>query len=334
MMKLRIDGFLLGLAAAIALAALTPALGSALAALHVNKAAVALIFALHGLSLPAEALREGTRELRLHALVQASTFLLFPALGWLAALALPDGLRAGVLFLAALPSTVSSSVALTAVARGNVAAAIFNASLSSLLGTVLTPLWVRLLLGADGASLPLGQVIADLALFLLVPFALGQALRPWLKEQAARHKAAISRVDRGSILLLVYTSLCESIHAGVFQRHGALAVLGALAVAAALLGVVLALTALAARAAGFARAERITAVFCGSKKTLAAGVPMAQLIFGAGPFAGLVILPLMAYHTLQLVVCSSLAARWAAGDALLIGADPDAPRAETTTPAR
>jgi sodium/bile acid cotransporter 7 len=318
-MKLRIDGFMLGLLGALVLAWLTPSFGSKLSQLHVNKAAVALIFLLHGLALPAEALREGTRQGRLHAAVQASTFLLFPLLGWLLSVGLPDSLQSGVLFLAALPSTVSSSVALTAVARGNVAAAVFNASLSSLLGVVLTPLWVRLLMGAEGASLPLGKVVLDLALFLLLPFAIGQALRPWLKDFAARHKPRISLIDRGSILLLVYTSFCDSVSAGIWQRHGLSAAFGALAVSMVLLCAVLGLTTLLARALGFARPERITLVFCGSKKTLAAGVPMAQLIFGTGPAAGLVILPLLAYHALQLVVCSSLATRWAAGSPFLIG---------------
>jgi sodium/bile acid cotransporter 7 len=318
-MKLRIDGFLIGLLAALVLAWLMPAVGSMLSAWQVNKVAVALIFLLHGIALPAEALREGTRQVRLHVMVQSSTFVLFPLLGWLVSLGLPDTLRAGVLFLSALPSTVSSSVALTAVARGNVAAAIFNASLSSLLGVVLTPLWMRLLLGAAGASLPFGKVVLDLVLYLLLPFALGQMLRPWLREHAAKHKAVISRVDRGSILLLVYTSFCDSVNGGGWQRQGISAALGAFAIALLLLLLVLTLTSLAASALGFARPERITAVFCGSKKTLAAGVPMAQLIFGAGQFAGLVILPLLAYHTLQLVLCSSLAARWAEGSGFLIG---------------
>jgi sodium/bile acid cotransporter 7 len=325
-MKLRIDGFVLALFGTLVLAWLMPALGSQLSAWQVNKAGVTLIFFLHGLALPAEALREGTRQVKLHAVVQASTFLLFPLLGWSASLALPEAQRAGVLFLSALPSTVSSSVALTAVARGNVAAAIFNASLSSLLGVVLTPLWMQLLLGANGAGLPLGKVVLDLTLFLLLPFAVGQALRPWLREHAARHKAIISKIDRGSILLLVYTSFCDSINGGVWQHHGVAAALVAFAVALVLLCVVLTLTSIAAGAAGFARAERITAVFCGSKKTLAAGVPMAQLIFGAGPFAGLVILPLLAYHTLQLVVCSSLATRWADGSSFLIGSEPQRDR--------
>lgn len=331
-MKLRIDGFVLALFGTLVLAWLLPALGSQLSALHVNKLGVTLIFFLHGLALPAEALREGTRQVKLHALVQASTFLLFPCLGLLVSLALPESQRAGVLFLSALPSTVSSSVALTAVARGNVAAAIFNASLSSLLGVVLTPLWMQLLLGASGASLPLGKVVLDLALYLLLPFAVGQALRPWLREQAAKHKAAIAKVDRGSILLLVYTSFCDSINGGVWQRHGLVAALVAFTVAFLLLCVVLMLTASAANAAGFARAERITAVFCGSKKTLAAGVPMAQLIFGAGPTAGLIILPLLTYHTLQLIVCSSLATRWADGASFLIG-DADEPERKEQLPA-
>jgi sodium/bile acid cotransporter 7 len=313
-MKLRVDGFLLSLGLVLALAWLLPGVGTALAAMHVNKLGVAVIFFLHGLLLSPQALRAGTLHLRLHALVQLSTFLLFPLLGWLASQLVPEALRPGVLFLSVLPSTVSSSVALTAVARGNVPAAVFNATLSSLIGVVLTPLWIRLLLethDSGHASLPLGKVVLDLVVWLLLPLAAGQLMRPLLRAFAERHRPIVSKIDRASILLLVYTSFCESVSAGVWQHSGIRAVIISALTALCLLVTVLCLTALAARAFGFARADRITAIFCGSKKTLAAGVPMAQLIFGTGPSAGLVLLPLLAYHTLQLVVCGALATRWA-----------------------
>ena len=165
----------------------------------------------------------------------------------------------------AAPST-KQPVALTAAARGNVAAAVFNATLSSLLGVVLTPLWLSLALGASGQAFPLGSVVLDLLLWLVLPLLIGQAARPWLGAWATRHKARINVVDRLTILLLVYTSFCDSVVAGVWQSGGV--TLGVSAVACGLLlALALGLTWLLGGALGLERADRISALFCGSKKT-------------------------------------------------------------------
>lgn len=313
----RPDWFLLGMAAAVALAWIFPGPGAKGGSLHpelVNKLGVSLIFFLHGLSLSFQALAAGTRKWRLHLLVQASTFLLFPLLGGALLLAcgpaLSAELRTGLFFLCALPSTVSSSVALTAAARGNVAAAVFNATLSSLLGVVLTPLWLSVVLGTAGHPLPLGAVVLDLCLWLVLPLGVGQAFRPLLGAWAARHKARISVADRLTILLLVYTSFCDSVQGGVWSRGAGLLAL-ATCVCVVLLAVALALTWGAGKLFGFDRADRIAALFCGSKKTLASGVPMARLIFGSQPSLAVVLLPIMIYHPLQLVVGGWLAGRLA-----------------------
>lgn len=314
----RPDWFLLGMGVAVALAWLFPEPGAKGGSLHpelVNKLGVSLIFFLHGLTLSFAALAAGTRQWRLHLLVQASTFLLFPLLGLLLLLGLgtrvASELRTGLFFLCALPSTVSSSVALTAAARGNVPAAVFNATLSSLLGVVLTPLWLSLVLGASGQALPLGSVVLDLVLWLVLPLCVGQAMRPRLGALAARHKARINVIDRLTILLLVYTSFCDSVTAGVWQSGGqALAVSAAACVM--LLAVALATTWTLGRWLGFERSDRITALFCGSKKTLASGVPMARLIFGAHPQLAIVLLPIMIYHPLQLLVGGWLAGKLSA----------------------
>lgn len=315
----KLDWFLLGMVLSTLLAWLFPAPGARGGALHpelANKLGVALIFFLHGLLLSFAALRAGTLLWRLHLIVQLTTFLVCPLIG-LAALALIGGqldqnLALGIFYLCALPSTVSSSVAMTAAARGNVPAAVFNATLSSVLGVFLTPLWVGLRLGATGASLPLGQVVIDLILWLLLPLALGQLARPWLGAFAARHKRRINVVDRLTILLLVYTSFCDSVVSGVWLGSGARTLLVATLFSCAMLGVLLVGVDAVARRIGFSTEDRIATVFCGSKKTLASGVPMARLMFAGHPGLSLILLPLMIYHPLQLVVCGWLAGRFAA----------------------
>jgi sodium/bile acid cotransporter 7 len=279
-----------------------------------NKAGVALVFFLNGLTLSFAALRAGTMLWKVHLVVQLSTYALFPALGlllYLAGAALDPSLRLGLFYLAALPSTVSSSVAMTAAARGNVPAAVFNATLSSLLGVVLTPLWLSFVLEATGSGLPLGKVVMDLFLWLVLPLVLGQLSRPVLGAFASRHKKRLSLVDRGTILLLVYTSFCDSFQAGVFLSQGPLALLLTVLVSVVLLLTVLGATSLLARWLGFPVEDKIAAVFCGSKKTLASGVPMARLIFGQHPGLSMILLPIMIYHPIQLVVCTWLAGRWA-----------------------
>jgi sodium/bile acid cotransporter 7 len=318
----RLDWFLIGMICAVFLAWLWPAPGAHGGALHpelLNKLGVALIFFLHGLTLASDAFKAGTLRWQLHLIVQASTFLLFPLLG-LALLAvlgshLSDDLRLGVFFLCALPSTVSSSVALTAVARGHVPAALFNATLSSLLGVFLTPLWLTVVrpAGASG-SMPIGSVIWDLITWLIVPLALGQLLRPFLGKFAARHKPQISRVDRATILLLIYTSFCDSFQAGIWQGQGLVSLLLATLLCVVILATVMTATTFLGRAAKLPFDDQIVAIFCGSKKTLASGVPMARLMFGHDPGLSVILLPLMIYHPLQLVVCGWFASRWGQRD--------------------
>lgn len=316
-MKRRIDWFLLGLIAAVVLASVYPELGAREGVLHpafTNKVGVALIFFLHGSGLSFKALKAGTLHWRLHLLVQCCTFVLFPMLG-LAAFFwgghwIPEDLRVGVFFLCALPSTVSSSVAMTAAAQGNVPAALFNATVSSLLGVVLTPLWVSAITSVTGAEIDLGKVVADLCVWLVLPLILGQVLRPLLAGWAARNKSRIHLVDRATILFLVYTSFCDSVLAGVWTSHGVDTLAVVLALSAVLFFVVMFVSNTAARALGFPAEDRIAAMFCASKKSMATGVPMAQLMFGHGGALGLVVLPILIYHSFQLVVAGVLASRW------------------------
>jgi len=315
----KFDWFMRGMLLVVALAFVWPqpgAQGGFLQPELLNKLGVALVFYLNGLGLPLAALRQGMARWQVHLLIQLSTFLVFPLLGlgllWLTGGWLSPSLRLGFFYLCALPSTVSSSVALTAAARGNVPVALFNATLSSLIGVVLTPAWMAWTLGQAGGTFAVGSVVQSLLLWVVLPLLAGQASRPLLRQWAARHKSRLQIVDRLTILMLVYTSFCDSVQQGVWHTYGWTVVVQTVLLGSLLFALLLAFTSAAARRLQLPEGDRIAAVLCGSKKTLASGVPMAHLIFGANPALGLILIPIMVYHPLQLAICGVLAQRWAA----------------------
>ncbi|MEE1783686.1 bile acid:sodium symporter [Streptomyces sp. SP17BM10] len=309
-----VDPYMAALAGTVGLAALFPATGSAARAAAVAcDVAVALLFFLYGARLSTRETLAGLRHVRLHGLVLACTFVLFPLLGLATALLTPapltDQLRTGVLFLCLVPSTVQSSVALTGAAGGDVPAAICAGTYSSLAGLVLTPLLAAWLLGSHAALSADG--LLRIAAQLLAPFVLGQVLRQWIGGFLGRHKRLLTPVDRGSILLVVYTAFSAATAQGIWRLATPGALLGLAGVLLALLAASLAAARLGARALGLGRPAVVAAMLCGSQKSLANGLPMATVLFGAE--AGLMVLPLMLYHQLQLVVGTVLATRWSRG---------------------
>ncbi|MCF7548984.1 bile acid:sodium symporter [Pseudonocardia sp. WMMC193] len=297
--------------ATVGVAALLPASGSVATGFsYATSVAIALLFFLYGARLSTREAIEGLKHWRLHGTVVAATFVLFPLLGLLIQLIpaaiLPTELKLGMLFLCCLPSTVQSSIAFTSVARGNVPAAICAASLSNLLGIVLTPLLTGLLLSAQGGFS--ARALLDVALQLLAPFVLGQLLRRWIGDWVARNKNWLKIVDRGSILLVVYVAFSEGMTQGIWGRLSLGALAALVGTCVVLLAVVLAITWFVPRR--FARADRITILFCGSKKSLASGLPMAGVLFSAGQ-VGLLVLPLMLFHQIQLMACAVIAGRLA-----------------------
>jgi len=310
------DNFTLALLATVALASALPATGAAAAFLeHATVAVVALLFFMHGAKLSREAVLAGVKHWRLHLLVVGCTFALFPVLGLalrplLQPLVTPE-LYVGVLFLCVLPATVQSAIAFTAVAGGNMAAAVCSASASTLLGIFITPVLVSLVLPQAGSAQQdvLGG-IGRILLQLMLPFVLGHLLRPWIGGFMARHVRTLKRVDQGSVLLVVYTAFSAAVAGGLWQLLPLRALLGLLLVCAVILGLALAFTTWLARRLGFAREDEITIVFCGSKKSLVSGVPMAKVLFDSQA-AGAIVLPLMVFHQLQLMVCAVLAQRYA-----------------------
>lgn len=312
------DWFLCGMLLATLLAYVFPRFGSTGGAMHaewVINIGVFLVFFLHGVNLSSEQISHGLKNMRLHLMVQGFTFIVFPLLWLLADTLLGTRiaplLMLGFFYLCALPSTISSSVALTGSAGGNVPAAILNASLSSVLGIFLTPLLVSFVVGSGSGGIDLGATLLDLCAMLLLPLVLGQLVRPLLGGFFARHKRHTNIVDKVVILLLVYAAFCNSMVSGMWQQQGAAVILGAFIGSALLLAAILWMTTRTARALKFSTADEIAAVFCASKKSLAAGAPMAALIFGANPGLGLILLPIMIYHPLQLIVCSVMAENYA-----------------------
>lgn len=304
--------YILALMATVGVAALLPARGpAATAASAATAVAIGGLFFLYGARIAPRAAWEGARHWRLHAVVLLCTFALFPLLAlavwWLDGPVLTPDLYDGLLYLSVVPSTVQTSVAFTAIAGGNVPAAVFSASFSNLAGVLLTPLLAAALLGG-GAIFSAGS-LGEIGAQLVLPFAAGQAARQWIAGWLKDKERLLGFADRGAILLVVYTAFSAGVVAGVWHQVSPARLGALLAVLTVLLALVLGLSWLGGRLLGFARPDRVTIVFCGAKKSMATGLPMAAVLFGPAA-AAVLVLPLMLFHQLQLVVCAILARRW------------------------
>ena len=280
---------------------------------QVTNVAIALLFFLYGARLSTPEALNGLKHWRLHLTILAFTFVVYPLIGialrTLTAVISHD-MYLGVLFLTLVPSTVQSSVAFTSIAKGNVAGAIVSASASNLVGVIVTPLLVMLLMGTGGGVHIDTSVFGEIALLLLAPFVLGQLTRRWVGKVA--QSKATKVVDRGSIAMVVYSAFSKGVVDGVWTSISLWDLAFLVVFAAAFVAFMLWLTRKASQKMGFNRADTIAIEFCGSKKSLATGLPMASVIFASGGASlGLLILPLMIYHQVQLMMCSWLAARYA-----------------------
>lgn len=311
-LRFRPDGFLLLLAAMLVLATLTPARGlGADVFADLTSAAITILFFLHGAKLSRQAIAAGIGAWRLHLLVSGFTFAVFPvlALGTIAALGttIDPAIANGLLFLAIVPSTVQSSIAMTAIGGGNVPAAVCTASLSNVAGIFLTPLLAGLLISGSAAENGhFLSALGNIAKTLLLPFVLGHFCRPLIGRFIDRHRAMVMRVDRGAILLVVYTAFSAAVVEGLWYRLAPFDLVVILLIDVGLLAAVLLLSRLSARLCDLPREDEIVLVFCGSKKSLASGVPLAGALFSSAQ-AGIIILPLMLFHQLQLIICAAIA---------------------------
>ena len=309
------DNFTMMLVTTVVVASVLPCSGDVARGFNIaTNIAIGLLFFMHGAKLSREAVVAGVTHWRLHLLIFACTFVMFPVLGLalrplLQPLVTPE-LYVGILFLCTLPATVQSAIAFTSMARGNVPAAVCSASGSTLIGIFLTPVLAGALLSLHSGSASL-EAIRSILLQLFMPFIAGQIARRWIGGWVERHKKLLSTTDRSSILLVVYTAFSEAVIEGLWHQMPPHALFALVLSCGVLLAIALVVTTQLARRLGFSREDEITIVFCGSKKSLASGVPMARVLF-ASSAVGAVVLPLMLFHQMQLMVCAVLAQRYAA----------------------
>ncbi|WP_026987383.1 bile acid:sodium symporter family protein [Fodinicurvata fenggangensis] len=312
------DPFLALMTGVLVLASVLPAEGRVAELFTLlSSLAVALLFFLHGAVLSRAALLDGLTQWRLHLFILATTFLVFPLLvlplSLLPSALLPRDLLTGFLYMGALPSAISSSIALTAVARGNVPAAICSTAGSNVFGLMLTPFLAALLLSTTAVGgIDLVDSLKDIFIGLLLPFLIGQLLHPWIGGALNRRKALLSRYDKLVILIIIYTAFSQSVTQGLWSKLPLHSLGLALLLCLLLLAVAIAFTLYGSRLLGLERAEEVTAVFCGSKKSLATGLPLAQVMFAGSPALGMIVLPVMIYNQLQIMLGAVLAQRYAA----------------------
>lgn len=314
--RFKIDPFLLILICVVLTASVFPCEGQTKVVFeYLTTFAIGLLFFMHGAKLSLQAIVVGIKNWRLHLFIFATTFILFPILGvlmqFLVPTFLPYELYLGFVYLCVLPATVQSAIAFTSIAKGNVAAAICSASASTLLGVFITPVLVGLLMHTQSAgSMNLLDAISSIMLKLMLPFVLGHLSRRFIGKWVDKYKTVIAKTDRLSILLVVYVAFSDAVANGIWSKISLLSLIEIIFYSIVLLTIVLLATTYGSRLLGFNKEDEITIVFCGSKKSLASGIPMASVIFPMS-IMGIMILPLMIFHQVQLMICAVLAARYA-----------------------
>ncbi|OCG39077.1 hypothetical protein A9G29_09900 [Gilliamella sp. Fer2-1] len=314
--RFKIDPFLLTLICVVITASFLPCKGQTKVFFeNLTTFAIGLLFFMHGAKLSFQAIVIGIKNWRLHLVIFMTTFVIFPVLGVMMQILvptfLPQNLYLGFVYLCVLPATVQSAIAFTSIAKGNVAAAICSASASTFLGVFITPILVGLLMHTQASnSMNMLDAIISIMFKLMLPFILGHLSRYFISKWVDKYKSIISKIDRLSILLVVYVAFSDAVANGIWSQISFLSLLEIIFYSIMLLTIVLLITTYVSRLLGFSKEDEITIVFCGSKKSLASGIPMASIIFPMS-ITGIIILPLMIFHQVQLMVCAILAERYA-----------------------
>ncbi|WP_373399235.1 bile acid:sodium symporter family protein [Algoriphagus halophilus] len=311
--KVGINGFLLGIFAAIFLGYLLPFFGSSESMIPwkpIINVGIGLVFFFYGVKLNPEQLKSGLKNWRLHVLIQLTTFLLFPLLVFLIFNLLPfinQDFRLGISYLSVLPSTVSASIVMVSIAKGNIPGAIFNASISSLLGVIITPAWMEVLGSSSNFEIDFAATLGELSVKVLLPVIIGILCHNWLFPKIQGHIAKVKYLDQTVIMIIVFTSFAESFAQQVFSPYTYSTLAEVSLTMLGLFFLVMGVVELLSRVLRFSREDKITALFCGSKKSLVQGVVIGKVIFPDPAILGLVLLPVMLYHIQQLIAGSIIA---------------------------
>jgi sodium/bile acid cotransporter 7 len=315
MKKIGIDGFVIALLLAVLAAWIYPKFGtmsSPISLSFITDIGIAGIFFFYGLRINPAQIRTGILNWKLHILIQITTFILFPALIFLVMVFVPDVknnlLWVGIFYVAALPSTVSSSVLMVSIGRGNIPAAIFNASLSSILGVVLTPLWMRFFLSQTQSGIAnFCDILLRLLIQIILPLTVGFLLHRFLSRFAVKHIKFLRLFEKTVIVLIVYTAFSGSFSDGIFSSYSLWTICGVAGGMLLLFTLIYQILRIVCKMLRFSLEDSITAIFCGSKKSLVHGSAMAKVLFQGIASTGLVLVPIMLYHIIQLIVVSVIA---------------------------
>ncbi|AVR46667.1 hypothetical protein C7S20_16110 [Christiangramia fulva] len=275
---------------------------------------IGLIFFFYGLKLAPSEFKSGLKNYKVHFIIHITTFIIFPLL-CLACIPVFDkgtgsDLWIALFFLGTLPSTVSSSVVMVSIAKGNIPAAIFNASLSGIIGIFATPLWLGAILGKT-ADFDFATVLWKLFLHIILPLLIGIFLQRYFGKWARKHSKKLGLFDKGTILLIIYSSFSTSFTSNLFDRIQLEGLIKMIVLLMILFFVVFFGLAFVSRQFGLKRDEKITAQFCGTKKSLVHGSVMVKVIFGNAANSGLLLLPVMLYHSTQLILIAWFAEKYA-----------------------
>ncbi|WP_209405559.1 bile acid:sodium symporter family protein [Pseudozobellia sp. WGM2] len=316
-MRVKIDYFVLAIILVIVLAYFFPALGSGnvLTVLNtISSVGIALIFFFYGLKLSPSKLKEGLGNLKLHLIIQCATFILFPLVVllfrplvhteeqqtfWLA-----------FFFLAALPSTVSSSVVMVSLAKGNIPAAIFNASISGIIGILVTPLWMGLFIDNTELDFNLTEIYLSLVIQVLLPVFVGIALQRFFGEIVQKNSNKIAIFDKAIILLIIYKSFTKSFNDNLFGSVSTLDLMLIFTGVLVLFLLIYLMMRQVSKALGFSIEDRVTAQFCGTKKSLVHGTVFSKILFGKMAIQGIILLPIMLFHITQIIIISAIATKY------------------------
>lgn len=317
-MNIKIDKFVLSIVGIIIIAYFFPQWGMENSNVPINTIStigISLIFFFYGLKLSPKKMKEGLKNWKLHVLVQASTFLIFPLLVLVFRPFIQNEEQETIwlafFFLAALPSTVSSSVVMVSMAKGNIPAAIFNASISGIIGIALTPLWMGFFVDSAQTDFDFTEIYIKLIVQIILPVVLGLILQRYLGGFAQKHSSKLTLFDKSIILLIIYKSFAESFSENIFSSVSLLDLLLLFIAVLVLFTIAFFLTGLIARKMQLNKEDEITAQFCGTKKSLVHGTVFSKIIFGKMASIGIILLPLMLFHASQILIISIVASKLA-----------------------